>query len=360
MSSIVFNGSYITKKNTGIGVVSRDLLNSLSAKKITTLIPHDLGISGDIYIPNNLAPTQGYKSHLRRLYWLQKAVPGIMNKLNAEYFLSPLLEAPLFTDVKSIVLAHDLIPIRYPSISFLTLYHLLYIPLILKQSKIILCNSISTANDLHDFYKVPRCKLFPIKLGFNNQKYYPLNKIREKFFLIIGRHNPHKNLERVIKAFLCAKINNYKLVFVGSFDKRYTPRLLKIVDELNLRHLCVWKGWIDDDEKLLLLNQCQALIIASLWEGFGLPALEAMACGTPVIASNRGALPEVIGDYGYLVNPFDIESIASAMNAVINDKKSLDKALEVGPARAASFDWSDTAKEIEAIVEKLENCNQVT
>ena len=229
MSSIVFNGSYITKKNTGIGVVSRDLLNSLSAKKITTLIPHDLGISGDIYIPNNLSPTQGYKGHLRRLYWLQKAVPGIMNKLNAEYFLSPLLEAPLFTDVKSIVLAHDLIPIRYPSISFLTLYHLLYIPLILKQSKIILCNSRSTANDLHDFYKVPRCKLFPIKLGFNNQKYYPLNKIREKFFLIIGRHNPHKNLERVIKAFLCAKINNYKLVFVGSFDKRYTPRLLSLI-----------------------------------------------------------------------------------------------------------------------------------
>ena len=102
MTSIVFNGSYITKKNTGIGVVSRDLLNSLSAKKITTLIPHDLGIAGDIYIPNNLAPTQGYKSHLRRLYWLQKAVPGIMNKLNAEYFLSPLLEAPLFTNFKSL------------------------------------------------------------------------------------------------------------------------------------------------------------------------------------------------------------------------------------------------------------------
>ena len=354
MSSIVFNGSYITKKDTGIGVVSRDLLNSLSAQKITTLIPHDLGIRGDIYIPNNLSPAQGYKSHLRRLYWLQKAVPKIMNRLNAEYFLSPLLEAPLFTNVKSIVLAHDLIPIRYPSISFLTLYHLIYIPLILKQSKLILCNSISTANDLHAFYKVPRCKLFPIKLGFNNQKYYPLNKIRKKFFLIIGRHNPHKNLERIIKAFLFAKINNYKLVFVGSFDKRYTPKLIKIVEELNLRHLCVWKGWIDDQEKLLLLNECQALIIASLWEGFGLPALEAMACGTPVIASDRGALPEVVGDYGYLVDPFSIESIASAMKAVINDKKSLEKALELGPARAASFDWSDTARSIEKIIHEVD------
>ena len=195
MPSIVFNGSYITKKNTGIGVVSKDLLNSLSPKKITTLIPQDIGIRGDIYIPNNLAPGEGVKSHLRRLYWLQKVVPKIMDKLNAEYFFSPLLEAPLFTNVKSIVLAHDVIPLRYPSISFLTLYHLIYIPLILKQSKLILCNSISTANDLNHFYKVPREKLFPIKLGFNNQKYYPIEKIRKKFFLIIGRHNPHKNLE---------------------------------------------------------------------------------------------------------------------------------------------------------------------
>ena len=354
MSSIVFNGSYLSKKNTGIGVVSEDLLNSLSSNNITTLIPQDIGIRGDIYIPNNLSPGQGFKSHLRRLYWLQKFVPRIMKKINAEYFLSPLLEAPLFTNVKSIVMAHDVIPLRYPSISFLTLYHLIYVPLILKQSKIILCNSISTANDLNTFYHVPLHKLFPIKLGFNNKKYYPIIKIRKKFFLIIGRHNPHKNLERVIKAFSLAKINNYKLVFVGSFDKRHTPNLMKIIDELNIRHLCIWKGWINDDEKLLLLNECQALIIASLWEGFGLPALEAMACGTPVIASERGALPEVLGGYGYLVNPFNIESIAIAMNSVINDKKCFEKALEEGPKRAASFNWVNTAKEIEKIIQKID------
>ncbi len=354
MPSIVFNGSYITGKNTGIGVVSKDLANFLSANKITSLIPEDIGMSGDIYLPNNLSPGQGFKSHFRRLYWLQKVVPEIMNNLKAEYFLSPLLEAPLFTDVKSIVLAHDLIPLRYPSISFLTLYHLIYVPLILKQSKAILCNSMSTANDLHTFYKVPNHKLFPIKLGFNNQKYYPIRKNREKFFLIIGRHNPYKNLKRVIKAFSLAKTIGYKLVFVGSFDRRYTPSLFKIIDDLNIKHLCVWKGWVDDDEKLLLLNECQALIIASLWEGFGLPALEAMACGTPVIASERGALPEVIGEYGYLVNPFNIQSIASAMNAVINDKQCFEKALQEGPARAASFNWFDTARAIEKIIDEID------
>jgi len=354
MTTIVFNGSYIAKKNTGIGVVSKDLLFSLSAHKITTLIPKDIGVKGDIYIPNNLSPGTGLKSHFRRLYWLQNSVPKLMNNLNAEYFLSPLLEAPLFSNVKSIVIAYDLIPLRYPSISFLTLYHLIYIPFVLQQSKAIFCISQSTANDLHAFYKVPRHKLFPIKLGFNNKKYYPIKELREKFFLIIGRHNPHKNLERVIRAFAFSKINDYKLVFVGPFDKRYTPRLFKIIDELNLRHMCEWKGWVDDEEKLLLLNKCHGLIIASLWEGFGLPALEAMACGTPVIASNRGALPEVVGDYGYLINPFDIESIACAMNAVINDKKCFEKALEEGPSRAESFNWFDTARTIEKIIQEID------
>ncbi len=354
MASIVFNGSYITKKNTGIGVVSKDLLNSLSAHKIITLIPKDIGIRGDIYIPNNLSPGAGLKSHLKRMYWLQNAVPRLMKNSNAEYFLSPLLEAPLFTNIKSIVLAHDLIPIRYPSISFLTLYYLIYVPLILKQSKIILCNSISTAYDLNRFYKVPMHKLYPIKLGFNNTKYYPIKKTRKKFFLIIGRHNPHKNLARLLKAFAYAKINDYKLIFVGPFDKRYTPSLIKLMDKLNLSHLCVWKGWVNDDEKLSLLNECHSLIIGSLWEGFGLPALEAMACGTPVVASDRGALPEVMGDYGYFINPFDIHSIASAMQAVINDKKCFEKALQKGPKRAESFNWFDTARTIEKIIQEID------
>tara|TARA_Y100001968_G_scaffold329115_1_gene377722 strand:- start:161 stop:1225 length:1065 start_codon:yes stop_codon:yes gene_type:complete len=354
MSSIVFNGSYIAKKNTGIGVVSKDLANCLYDEKITTLIPRDMGIIGDIYIPNNLSPSKGLKSHFRRLCWLQNAVPKIMNTLNAKYFLSPLLEAPLFKDIKSIVLAHDLIPLRYPSLSFLTLYHLIYIPLILNQSKVILCNSISTANDLNLFYKIPRRKLFPIKLGFNNKKYYPIRKNREKFFLIIGRHNPHKNLERVIKGFFLAKLNDFKLVFVGPFDKRYTPKLFKIIDELNIKHLCIWKNWIDDDEKLLLLNKCHALIIASLWEGFGLPALEAMACGTPVVASDRGALPEILGNYGYFINPLNTQSISIAMNEVITDNNCFEKSLVHGPLRAASFNWLDTAREIKKIIHAID------
>jgi len=316
----------------------------------TTLIPKDIGLRGDISIPNNFSPDHGLNGHLRRMFWVQNKLPKIIKNLNADYLFSPLLEAPLFTNVKSIVLAHDLIPLRYPSSSILTLFHLTYIPLVLQQSKLIFCNSISTANDLNYFYKVPKYKLFPIKLGFNNQNYYPTKHHKENFFLIIGRHNPHKNLERILRAFALSDPKGYKLVFVGPFDKRYTPKLLKLTNDLNIGHLCEWRGWISDHEKLVLLNQCKALIIASLWEGFGLPALEAMACGTPVIASNKGALPEVVADCGILIDPLDTYSIASAMNEIIEDTVWVNNVIKKGPLRAASFSWLNTASQIEKII----------
>ncbi len=352
MLSLVFNGSYIARKNTGIGVVSKELSTSFSKPMFTTLIPKDIGLRGDICIPNNFSPHHGFKGHLRRMFWVQSKLPQIIKNLNADYLFSPLLEAPLFTNVKSIVLAHDLIPLRYPSSSILTLFYLTYIPLVLQQSKLIFCNSISTANDLKCFYKVPQHKLFPIKLGFNNEKYYPTKHNKENFFLIIGRHNPHKNLERILSAFALSNQKGYKLVFVGPFDKRYTPKLLQLTNDLNIGHLCEWRGWIGDHEKLVLLNQCKALIIASLWEGFGLPALEAMACGTPVIASNKGALPEVVADCGILINPLDTCSIASAINQIIHDDIWVNNVMKKGPHRAASFSWLNTTNQIEKIIKE--------
>ena len=269
-------------------------------------------------------------------------------------FLCAGCEAPLFSSVRSVVLAHDLLPLRYPKPNSLYAYYSLYVPRVLHQAELVLCNSEATAREVHEYLNVPIKKLRTVTLGIDPKRMYTLDLERENFFLVLGRHNPHKNLARVIKAFSIAKIHDYKLVFVGTFDRRYTPRLIKIIDELNIRHLCVWKGWIDDDAKLLLLNECQALIIASLWEGFGLPALEAMACGTPVIASDRGALPEVIGKYGYFVNPFNVQSIASAMNEVVNDKKCFAKALKEGPLRAESFNWFDTARKIEKIIREID------
>ena len=353
MSSTLFNGSYIGRKNTGIGVVAKNLALSLSADSVVLLDPINIGRKGSIEIPSNLSPDNGFKGHLRRLYWMQKRVPSLMNKEGFELFLSPLPEAPLFSSVRSIVLAHDLIPLRYPQLNFSLAYFSLYVPSVLHHAEIVLCNSEATARELNSFFKVPVSKLAPIRLGINSKKLFPMNLPREDFFLILGRHNPHKNLSRVLKAFSILKSKDYQMVFVGPFDQRYTPELKAIANELEISDKCIWIDWVNDDEKLSLLNKCKALLIPSLWEGFGLPALEAMACGSPVIASNRGALPEVVAKFALMINPLNCESIASAMKEICTNNNIHDRANIEGPMYASLFSWENTANQVEDIIKTL-------
>ena len=113
---------------------------------------------------------------------------------------------------------------------------------------------------------------------------------------------------------------------------------------------CEFKSWISNEEKLILLNSCKALLIPSLWEGFGLPAIEAMACGTPVIASNRGALKECLGDYGIYIDPLNPDSIASAMEEVLLNVSLLNDSQNSGPINAKRFNWQNTASKIDSLL----------
>ncbi len=350
MGLTLFNGSFIGTKNTGIGTLARDLIKALSPKNIFLLDPLNIKREGSIKIPSNLSPEYGIKGHIRRLYWLQVHLPQIVRQQKADLILSPLPEAPLLKGIPSVVIAHDLIPLRYPHINIQLAYNLSYVPAILHQAKLVFCNSQATAREINQLIKIPSKKLVPIRLGFDRSKFYPLDLPREDFFLVLGRHNPHKNLKRVLQAFSLIKNQNHKIIFVGPFDKRYTPKLQKYADELYISHLCDWRNWITDQERLKLLNQCKALVIASLWEGFGLPALEAMACGTTVIASNKGALPEVLGNLGIYVNPNNAKDIANAMYVVSKDNTLLNDSRKNGPVKSETFNWDTTASEIESFL----------
>ena len=273
-----------------------------------------------------------------------------MRKYNAKYFISPLPEAPLFRNIATIVIIPDLIPLRFPTLSFITFYYLFYVPLVLHQSMIVLCISKATAIEVNKKYKIPFTKIRILKLGFNKKEIYPQNLKREKIFLVIGRHNKYKNLKRLLIAFKSFNQNDYQLIFVGPFDKRYTPGLKKLSKELNIEKQCIWKNWVSSEEKLNLLNRCKALYLISLWEGFGLPALEALACGTPVVASNTGAVKEILNGNGILVNPKNVEEIKCSMNRVINEKGMIAKFSKLGPEISSKYDWKDSAKLIEKIV----------
>ena len=332
----LYNGSYLCERPTGIGVVAKELVNALGASCIPLLDPLSGTRPGSIPIPSNLSPEYGSRGHLRRLIWTQRHLPKLLKASGLPLLLSPLPEAPLFSGVRSVVIAHDLLPLRYPKPTPLLAYHLAYVPLVLHQAVRVLCNSEATAREVHGRLGVPLRQLEVIRLGFNPGSLRPLGLAREPFLLVLGRHDPHKNLSGALKAFAQllsehpATTQDLELRLVGPHDRRYTPRLQALATQLGIADRCRWIPWVSDEERLQLLNRCQALLIVSLWEGFGLPALEAMACGAPVIAANAGALPEVVGDPGLQ------RDVA-----------------RLGPARAAQFRWDTTARQVEQLLADL-------
>jgi len=369
----LFNGSYLGPKPTGIGVVARDLVAALDPQRVPLLDPGltdaegskggseagsgSPGLAGrphGIAIPADLSPAAGSRGHLRRLLWTQNALPDLIRRHGNPLLLSPLPEAPLLRGVRSVVLAHDLLPLRFPQPTPLLAYHLAYVPLVLHRAAAVLCNSEATAREVHGRLRVPARRLVPIRLGFDPGGLRPLDLEREPFFLVLGRHDPHKNLARVLRAFAQLREPEATLMLVGPPDRRYTPKLQVLAAELGIAARCRWIPWVSDAERLELLNRCRALVIASLWEGFGLPALEAMACGTAVIAARAGGLPEVVDTVGQLVDPLRPEAIAAAMAAVLAGNGLLGRARREGPARAGGFDWRRTAAEVTRLLEDLQ------
>ena len=115
----------------------------------------------------------------------------------------------------------------------------------------------------------------------------------------------------------------------------------------------VFTGWVPEEDKPTLYSGARALVFPSLYEGFGLPPLEALACGTPVIASNRGSLPEIVGDGGLLLEPDDLEGLAAAMQKLLSDDTLREDLREKGLAHAARFSWEKTARETLAVYREV-------
>lgn len=348
----LFNGSYLSRRPTGIGVVARDLLAALDPALVPLLDPLGGDRPHSLPIPADLSPEHGRKGHLARLLWTQNQLPRLLRRSGAPLLLSPLPEAPLLRGVQSVVLAHDLLPLRHPQLTPLLAYHLAYVPLVLHRAVRVLCNSEATAREVHGRLGVPQRRLVPIRLGFDPGWLRPLHLNREPFFLVLGRHDPHKNLARVLRAFATVPdpSKELRLRLVGPHDDRYTPVLQRLAEELGIGLRCDWLPWVSNDERLDLLNRCQALVVASLWEGFGLPALEGMACGTPVIAARAGALPEVVGEAALLVNPRQVKEIADAMDWIWRDPALARTLSTAGPARASLFRWEETATQVMEIL----------
>ncbi|PSB04145.1 glycosyltransferase family 4 protein [Merismopedia glauca] len=358
MSHLLVNLSFLLSQPTGISTYALNLLDSLHKLQPTLLSPHFWEGFQHYTIPSNLTPEQGSKGHLQRLIWTQFELPQIYQNLQANLLFSPVPEAPIYTNCRYIVTVHDLIPLRFPRFSPLTYYSRYYIPTILNRAECIICNSQATAKDITDFYHINPHKIAPILLAYDRSHFYPLNlpknSINRPYFLYLGRQDSYKNIHRLIAAFATLpNCQDYELWIAGSTDKRYTPALKKQIVELEIVEQVKFLEYVPYEELPKLINQALAFVFPSLWEGFGLPVLEAMGCGTPVITSNISSLPEVAGDAGILVNPYSVEEIADGMKAVAEDGQLRSHLSQAGIIRASHFSWSKTGAETVEVLKRF-------
>lgn len=343
---ILVNLSFLSNKPTGLTNYAVNLIQHLQPLDLTLLTNQEFNQFISQSIPKNLTSDHGSKGHFLRLVWTQFQLPYLYKTLKSRLLFSPIPEAPLFSRCRSVVMAHDLIPIRFPKrFSPLTPYFRYYVPQVLSQAKHIVCNSIATAKDVAEFCQIPANKITPIPLGYDANHFKWLNLPTQNYFLYIGRSDPHKNLGRLIAAF--AKLPPHlklELWIAGSPDPRYGPNLVAQANELGIGTRLKWLDYAAYEQLPILINQAIALVFPSLWEGFGLPVLEAMACGTPVITSNCSSLPEVAGEAGILVDPYRVEEIADAMYQIATDSGLRSQLRQLGLSRATQFSWAKTGQ----------------
>jgi glycosyltransferase involved in cell wall biosynthesis len=173
--------------------------------------------------------------------------------------------------------------------------------------------------------------------------------IRDRFILYVGGFDYRKNLMTLVAAFSYMKRKfkpDHKLIIAGPIPANNQFALIfKKIVSLNLSRDVRFTDFVTDDDLVLLYNAADLFVFPSLYEGFGLPPLEAMACGTPVVSSNRSSMPEVIGDAAILVDPSDVEALADAMHNVLSNEALKTELTNRGLQRAKAFSWEKTAKE---------------
>lgn len=297
-------------------------------------------------------------------------LPYKLNDLNFDivhdtYHFGPSLFSSTY---RKVVTIFDLSPHLFPETHRLStvMAHKFLLPLILKKADCIITISNSTKNDLKHL-KVDAGKIKVIHLAAD-EKFQPLDKekiqtfktkynLNFRFLLYIGTLEPRKNIPTLIQAFSNLKKKHvlpHKLVIAGKKGWKYKS-IFELIEKLNLQDDVIFTGYVPDEDLPALYNAADLFVFPSLYEGFGLPPLEAMACGCPVITSNTSSLPEVVGDAGIMIDPYDVDGLAEAIYNVLTNMELKEDMVKKGLERAKMFSWEKTAKETLKVYEEVYN-----
>lgn len=350
-----FDATTLTGQISGVGGYTARLLEALCGEA-------GRGAFERLVVLSNRPVTLGAPANVEvftrrrfpvRSVWMQLVLPGILREIRPEVVHFTNYLAPVLTDVPFVVSFHDMSLTLLPEAHTLKkrLLTASLIPTVARRARRILVPSESTRRDVARLLPVDsgRIRLVPYAAS---PLYRPLpdspvaSGVRPPYFLYVGTVEPRKNLLRTLRAFarVSSALPEHQFVIVGQAGWKYAG-VLEEARKPGLADRVAVLGYLPESDLPGLYNHATALVYPSLYEGFGLPVVEAMACGTPVLTSNGSSLSEVAGDAALLVDPLSEDALADALVRLARDASLRTELRARGLARSATFSWERTARE---------------
>ena len=293
-----------------------------------------------------------------RVFYEHTFFKNDLNKLHIDLLHSPVFVSPKNYKGKGVLTIHDTTFITHPQyhVPSKKIYFKWGIPMSIKKNNKIIAISKNTESDLVNLFPQYKDKFLYIPYGvkgiffkkIRNEKIEIFKKkldLPKKYFLYVGVLEPKKNIIGILKAFKSIYKNNKDLYFVIAGRKGwYYSDIFKAIKELNLTENVIYPGHIEYEQLPLLYQGAMFFIYPSFYEGFGMPVLEAMAAGCPVITSGISSTKEVAKDGALFVDPESIDDIANAMKSILIDEKLREEIIHKGEKRASEFNWEKTAE----------------
>jgi alpha-1,3-rhamnosyl/mannosyltransferase len=360
---------FVPGRVTGIGRFLRGLLEEIARSR-----PHLTTVA----LAGEAAPVPVTAPHIRvhrlpgdlTLYWDQVLLPRALRQMGATAFFSPYYKAPLAAPCPTVVTIHDLIPLRFPAYTrgpwlLYAAAFRAWAALLARRAAAVITDSAHSKTDLLAALGLAseRIHVIPIGIGEEFQPGLPPEAvasatarygIRGSYILTVGNFLPHKNLPRLVEAYsaLPETLRGRTSLVLAGTPAGHGPA--RPVERMTLaRPGVLLPGFIAPEDLPLLYVGATALVCPSLAEGFGLPVLEAMACGTPVVCARAGALPEVAGDAALYVDPADIRSIGAGLEKILGDEPLRRGLSSRGLARARLFEARKTTARLVDLLEEI-------
>lgn len=373
---IAINAWFLDQQGTGSGQYLRGLLRAMpavgAAHQFLLVTPPgvpEFQISG-LRLEYWPLESRSWRSNLGKVLFEQVTFPRVCRRWGADLAHVPYWGSSLRPRVPTVVTVHDLIPLLLPAYrgGLLVQLYTRLVAASARRAAAVLTDSLASQRDIEEHLDLPAGRVHCVYLAVSerfradptpeDQAIRDGYDLPQRYVLYLAGHDVRKNVVGLVEAFatVAQADDDVSLVIGGRLPEQdappfYDPRPL--VSTLGLSDDVRFIGWVDEAHKPALYRGAACAVFPSRYEGFGLPVLEALACGAPLVTSNAASLPELLGDAGFALDPDDVQALAGAILACLVDASLATELRRRGPEQAARFRWTQTAQETLALYETV-------